>query len=401
VKACYIDCFSGASGDKVVGAFIDLGMPLDHLRAQLDGLALGAYGLAAEKVTVSGIAATRLTVKVPAGRQVVRTWASVRDLLNESHLSSGTRERALAIFEELARAESKVHAKPLDLVHFHEVGAIDSIVDVVGAAAGLEFFELERVLCSPVAVGSGMVRTDHGMLPVPAPATVEILAGVPIYSGDAAGELTTPTGAAILKRSVDSFGDMPLLSPTGVGYGAGKRDLGLPNVLRVVCGRLDGPVAAALDRVTVIETTVDNTSPQILGAVFDMLLAAGALDVWTSAVHMKKQRPGVVVTVLAHPAEVPALEAILLRETDTLGLRVREEARLIADRTIHRVKTSLGVARVKVGRYGMQITSVMPEFEDVKRMAARHDLPIKLVFERIKREAEARLGESAPPERDA
>jgi pyridinium-3,5-bisthiocarboxylic acid mononucleotide nickel chelatase len=399
VNACYIDCFSGASGDKFVAAFIDLGVPVELIREQLSKVDLGGYKLTAEQAIVSGIAATRIDVRLGEAR-VVRTWASIREMLEASGLSAPVKKRSISIFERIARAESKIHAKPLDLVHFHEVGAVDSIIDVVAAAVALDFFELERVLCSPVAVGSGMVRTDHGALPVPAPATLEILSGVPVYSGGVSGELTTPTGAAILAGCVDSFGDMPLMSPTAVGYGAGQRELEVPNVLRVILGQLSEPAMASAETVAVIETTVDNTSPQILGAVFEMLLAAGALDVWTSSVQMKKQRPGVVMTVLARPADVHTMEAILLRETDTLGVRMREESRLVAHRTVNRLKTSLGVARVKIGRYGSEITSIMPEFEDVRRIAARHDLPIKLVFERIRREAQARLGETEPPSAD-
>lgn len=395
MNACYIDCFSGASGDKVVAAFLDLGMPVEYLHEQLAAVRLADYRVDVESVLVYGIAATRMTVQV-TDAHVVRTWASVRELIEGSELALVVKDKALAIFGQLARAEAKLHARPLDLVHFHEIGAVDSIVDVVGAAASLAFFGLERVVCSPVAVGSGMVRAEHGMLPVPAPATLEILTDIPIYSGGVTSELTTPTGAAILKECVDSYGEMPPLRPTAVGYGAGTRDLEIPNVLRIVLGELAGSGSeksdgAESDRVTVIETTVDNTSPQILGAVFDMLLEAGALDVWTVPVQMKKQRPGVLVTVLARPSDASGLQDILLRETDTIGLRVREESRVIAHREIVKVKTSLGVARVKVARRGGEVVSVMPEFDDVKRLAAKKKTPMKVAFDRVKQEAEAKL----------
>jgi hypothetical protein len=419
VNVCYLDCFSGVSGDKTVAAFLDLGMPVEYLMEQLEDMKLGNYRIDVESLTVHGIAAMRMNVRV-LDVHVVRTWASVRELLESSRLAPEIKERALAIFADLARAEAIIHAKPLELVHFHEVGAVDSIVDIVGAAAALSFFGLDKVISSPVAVGSGMVRTDHGSLPVPAPATLELLKEIPTYSGGETGELTTPTGAAILKNCVDEYGDMPVMKPHGIGYGAGTRDFDVPNVLRIVYGELVEGMAAGLktggpvdlaavrgqsagelggDLVTVIETTVDNTSPQILGAVFDLLLEEGALDVWTTPVQMKKQRPGTLLTVLAPPERAPALQMLLLRETETIGMRVREERRVVAPRELVDVDTSLGSVRVKIARAGGQVVSVMPEFDDVKRLAKARKLPVKTAFDQVKREAEARLaGAGESPE---
>jgi hypothetical protein len=400
MNICYLDCFSGVSGDKTVAAFLDLGMPVEYLMEQLEDLELGSYHIDVESLTVHGIAATRMNVRV-LDVHVVRTWASVRELLESSRLAADVKERALAMFADLARAEAMIHAKPLELVHFHEVGAVDSIVDIVGAAAALSFFGLDKVISSPVAVGSGMVRTEHGSLPVPAPATLELLKGVPTYSGGETGELTTPTGATILKNFVDEYGDMPVMKPHGVGYGAGTRDFNVPNVLRIVYGELvEGMASGAVpggatelpsDLVTVIETTVDNTSPQILGAVFDLLLEEGALDVWTTPVQMKKQRPGTLLTVLAPPERAPALEMLLLRETETIGMRVREERRVVAPRELIELDTSLGPVRVKVARAGGQTVSVMPEFDDVKALAKAKRLAVKTAFDRVKREAEELL----------
>lgn len=432
MNVCYLDCFSGVSGDKTVAAFLDLGMPVEYLMEQLEDLQLGNYRIDVESLTVHGIAAMRMNVRV-LDVHVVRTWASVRELLESSQLAPEVKQRALAIFADLAKAEAIIHAKPLELVHFHEVGAVDSIVDIVGAAAALSFFGLDKVISSPVAVGSGMVRTEHGSLPVPTPATLELLKEVPTYSGGETGELTTPTGAAILKNFVDEFGEMPVMKTHGIGYGAGTRDFNVPNVLRIVYGELvegatgqarpagtidlagarEARAAGGLgvvaggggadvelpgDLVTVIETTVDNTSPQILGAVFDLLLEEGALDVWTTPVQMKKQRPGTLLTVLAPPERAPALEMLLLRETETIGMRVHEERRVVAPRELVEVDTSLGPVRIKIARAGGQIVSVMPEFEDVKKLAKTRKLAVKTAFDRVKREAEERLAKTADEE---
>jgi uncharacterized protein (TIGR00299 family) protein len=392
MKIAYFDCFSGVSGDKTLGALIDLGVPLDVVEEELAKLPLGGYELEAFPVTKNEIASMRVKVHV-FDQRVVRTWTSVRKILEDSDLPETAKERALAIFSDIAEVESKLHAKPIGNVHFHEVGAVDSIVDIVGTVVALDHLDVSQCYSSPVPTGTGMVRTEHGVLPIPAPATAELLRGIPTYSTSIPSELTTPTGAAIMRAIVSHFGEMPLMVPDAVGYGAAKRDLQIPNVLRVIVGE---PVHehAAQEGVVVLETNIDNTSPELLGTVMQQALAMGALDVWQTPIFMKKGRSATMLSIMCDPdAEGPFVD-LLMHETNTLGVRTHTVARTVATREVVKIRSSLGMARIKVGRYGGSITSVSPEHDDCVRLANKTGLSVKDVHERLKAEATQKLQQS-------
>lgn len=401
MRIAYFDCFSGVSGDKTLGALVDLGVPVELIETELAKLPLSGYELEAFPVTKLDIASMRVKVHV-FEQKVVRTWTSVRMMLEDSDLSDAAKEGSLAVFGELAAVESKLHAKPIESVHFHEVGAVDSIVDVVGTVVGLDHLGVVDCYSSPVPTGTGMIRTEHGMLPIPAPATAELLCGIPTYSTSMPTELTTPTGAAILKTLVSHFGEMPPLVPEAIGYGAAKRDLQVPNVLRLIVGELlEQP--AEPQRVVVIETNVDNTSPELLGSVVDQALEMGALDVWQTPVYMKKGRSGTLLSVLCDEQSETDFIDLLMRETNTLGVRRHPVTRTVAAREIVKIRSSLGTARIKVGRFRGQVTSVSPEHDDCVRLAKKTGLAVKEVHERLKLEAMKKLGAPASEdhERDA
>lgn len=389
MKIAYFDCFSGVSGDKTLGGLIDLGVPLEVVEAELAKLPLGGYELEAFPVTKNGIASMRVKVHV-FDQRVVRTWTSVRKLLEDSDLPGAAKERALAIFGNLAKVESKLHARPIGSVHFHEVGAVDSIVDIVGTVVALEHLGVADCYSSPVPTGTGMVKTEHGMLPIPAPATMELLRDVPTYSTAIPSELTTPTGAAILKTIVSRFGEMPEMVPEVVGYGAAKRDLEIPNALRIVVGELiDEP--AATEKVVVLESNIDNTTPELLGSVVQQALEMGALDVWQMPIYMKKGRSATMLCVLCEADSEPAFVDLLMTETNTLGVRRHPVTRTIATREIVKIRGSMGLARIKVGRYRGRVTSISPEHDDCVRLAKKTGLSVKDVHERLRIEATERF----------
>jgi uncharacterized protein (TIGR00299 family) protein len=348
MKVAYFDCFAGASGDMIVGALLDLGISLDALENELLKLGIGDFELAAECVTRSHIGATKFNVTADK-QKVIRTWPSIRKLIEQSALSDTVKRHSLAIFGRIAEAEAKIHHKPVDQVHFHEVGAVDSIVDIVSSAIALELLKIERVYSSPIATGTGMVKTEHGMLPIPAPATAELLAGVPIYSSKIAFELTTPTGAAILTNYAIFAEGLPQITLSAIGYGAGERELEIPNVLRVMLGeeKVDEETAGGSDFVVLIETNLDNTSPEILGYTMEKLLELGAFDVWFTPIQMKKNRPAIMLSVLAPIGVEDILLDTIFMETSTLGVRITRQARKTAKRELITVTTPLGNIRVK------------------------------------------------------
>lgn len=377
-RLAYVDCANGASGDMLLGALVDLGLPLDHLRAELGKLPLRGYHLEAHRVHRSGLHATKVDVRVEGQHHHHRGLRDILDLLERSGLDPEVKGRCARLFERLAEAEGAVHGVPVEAIHFHELGAVDSIVDVVGGVLGLAWLRADRIVCSPLNVGSGSVTMSHGTFPVPAPATARLVQGVPIY-GAGEGELLTPTGALLVTGHATSYGPLPLLRPQAIGHGAGSRDTtGRPNVLRLIVGEADGEAAAGT--VLVLETEVDDTAPQLLGAVLDRLLGAGALDVYYTAIHMKKGRPGILITVLSPPDRREGLEEILFAETTTLGVRRQEWARSVLEREIVPVATPYGEVRVKVGRRAGKVYNAQPEFEDCQRAAAASGVPLKEVW---------------------
>ena len=380
MRVAYFDCFSGASGDMIVGALLDAGVSLEDLGAAVATLGLDGYELGAERVSKHGVCATQFHVRLTEGAQPHRHLSHIHAIIDRADLSDTVKQRAQAVFSRLADAEAKVHGTTPEQVHFHEVGAVDAMVDVVGASWALAALGIDRVTCSPVPVGGGTVTCEHGVLPVPAPATAELLGGVPLAPCDVQAELTTPTGAAILTTVADAFGPVPGMTLQCVGYGAGRRDLAdRPNVLRVLVGQSTGPPAG--DCLTVLETNVDDTTGEIIAYACDRLMAGGALDVFTTAIQMKKGRPATRISVLAPRDKVPDLEAILFEETATFGIRRYEVTRRKLRREAVEVTTAFGRVSGKVGWLGAHPPVFSPEYEACRRLAQEKHVPLRTVYD--------------------
>jgi uncharacterized protein (TIGR00299 family) protein len=389
MKLLYLDCFSGISGDMTLGALLDLGLPFDELRQALGSLMIEGWEIGVERVVRGGIAASKFNVFEPRGSSPAahagqagshghghRTLAEITRLIEQSALSADGRRKAATLFRRLAEVEAGIHQMPVEQVHLHEVGAVDSIVDIVGAVFAFEWLAPDRVVVSPLNVGRGTVRMAHGVLPVPAPATAQLLQGVPIYASGPEMEMVTPTGALIVTAYAQQFGSLPAMRVERIGYGAGDHDPdGQPNVLRAMLGTAEAPVT--VERVLVIECEIDDMNPQIFGVVMDRLLAAGALDVYYAPVQMKKNRPATLVTVIARPADRDALAGILFRETTTIGLRYQELDRERLDRESMSVETALGAVRIKIARRGGVVMNAAPEFDDCVRLARERQMPVK------------------------
>ncbi len=373
----YLDCFSGLSGDMLLGALVDVGLPLEDLRADLARLPLEGYTLSARQVTKQHLRGTQVTVEVGHSHHH-RGLREVGEIITVAGLPAAVTEPALRIFARLAEAEAKVHGVAVEEVHFHEVGAVDAIVDVVGACIGLHRLGITELSASPLPLGGGWVQAAHGKLPVPAPATVELLRGVPSYGGPVEEELVTPTGAAIVSTLGRGFGPMPPMRLASVGWGAGTKDLPHPNLLRLFVG--EPAVKLPEQHLSVIETNVDDLNPEFFEHVMERLFAAGALEVYLTPILMKKSRPGTLVSVLGEPAQVEALSEILFRETSTLGVRVHDVARRCLEREWRAVETEYGPVRVKLGRIGDDIVTAAPEYEECKRLARERGVPVKLVY---------------------
>ena len=379
MRVAYFDCFSGAAGDMIVASLVDAGADADTVRHTLAKLNLSGYRLDIHKKQKQGFDATSFDVTLTdQEHQPHRHLSRILDMLRAADLSSFVKQRAGDIFTRLGEAEAKVHGTSIEKVHFHEVGAVDSLLDIVGAVIAMENLGIERVFCSPIPLGSGTVKCAHGVLPVPAPATAALMTGIPTKSSDADGEMLTPTGAAILTTLAESFGHMPDMDVQSIGYGAGTRETpGLPNLLRVFVGEMTA--AAKEDRVVVLETNIDDTTPEIVAHAMDRLLAEGALDVFAQPIQMKKSRAGVLLSVLCHPIEVEALQRVLFAETTTFGIRRYEVDRAIMDRRHEVVATRFGEIRIKIGQFG-GIATASPEFEDCRSAAEAHNVPVREVL---------------------
>ena len=394
-RVAYFDCFSGCSGDMVLGALIDAGLSLDLLEKGLSSLGLSGYRLSAEKVRRSAIVATKFDVATDETE--VHPSRSLKDivmLITTSGLAPQVKDMALAIFRRLGEAEASVHGVPLEEVGFHEVGAVDSIMDIVGVALGLDALKIERFYSSPLPLGSGTVSTAHGILPVPAPATLRLVAmsSAPVleYAGrpQPEAELVTPTGAAIV-TTLASF-TRPAMTLTGVGYGAGSREFeNWPNVMRIWLGE-DREVDGS-DSLILLETNIDDMSPEICGYLMEKLFAMQAADVWFTPIQMKKSRPAVMLSVLAPKhAEVDLTQAIM-RETSTLGIRLSPVHRHIAGREVVEFESTLGQTRVKIKRFMDSVLSIHPEYEDCRRIAMERNLPLQEVYRIIEADARSHL----------
>lgn len=390
MKIAYFDCFAGISGNMVLGVLVDAGLPLDLLQSELAKLGLENYQLETSKVEKLGIAATLVQIHSNE-KGVVRYWSNIEGIINKSKLDSKIKSKSKEIFLKLAEAEAKIHRKNLDQVHFHEIGALDSIVDIVGAAIGLHHLDIDEIYASPLATGMGMVKTEHGVFPIPAPATMEILKDVPVYTGNIPAELTTPTGAAIIKTYAQEFGEMPLMKIQTIGYGAGLRDLEIPNVLRLVIGESHETQQIGADGVELIESNIDDMNPEFYSHVIDKLFKSGALDVWITPIFMKKSRPAVNLSLLVPLDKEEKVLETLFSETSTLGTRIFKAMRKKVEQDIITVKTKYGQARVKVGRFKGKIVTVSPEYDDCAALASKSEVPVKKVYDEVKNAAERLL----------
>ena len=380
MKIAYFDCFSGISGDMVLGALIDLGLPLDVLLPELKKIALEDYTVEAAKERRGAIVGTRVLIR--AGAQPHRHFSHIRGMFESSGLAPSVIEKALAVFDRLAVAESRVHGVPVPEVHFHETGAADSILDIAGAAIGLDYFGIEKLVSSPLPLGGGTVKTEHGLLPVPAPATVFLLEGVPVYGGPARRELVTPTGAAIVAALAESFGPAPAMTLRSAGYGAGSHpEENPPNMLRVLLGEAAEPLISRT--LLLIETNIDDMNPEFYNYVFERLLALGALDVWMTPVQMKKMRPAVTLSVLIDPGLQDAATELLFKETTTIGLRIREVDRIELPRETRTVSTPFGPCVVKWVMLPGGEERLIPEYEECRRIAREKEIPLRRVYEEI------------------
>ena len=419
MRIAYLDCFSGISGDMFLGALVDAGVPRSVFEQAVNALNLDAR-LEFSRVDRSGISATKVDV-IAAGekeqpREISasashhlhthtdherhehkhsgdhhhgRALSQIREIISKAPLSDSAKQTAIAIFEKLGAAEAKIHNVPIDQIHFHEVGAVDAMVDIVCAAVGAEALAVDEFTCSPLNVGGGTVTCAHGTFPVPAPATVELLKGAPVYSSGIQAELVTPTGAAIVATLAKRFAEFPHMTIAQTGYGAGTRDIrGHANVLRITVGEAlaTGHVIEAANHITqetitVLEANLDDLNPQVFGYLLDRLLQAGALDVFTTPVQMKKNRPGTLLTVLAKPEQADGLTQIIFAESTTLGVRGREEQRQILARKWQTVSTRFGDVRIKLASLNGTVTSYAPEYEDCRRIAAEHRVPLKIIMQ--------------------
>ncbi|MGA3373620.1 MAG: nickel pincer cofactor biosynthesis protein LarC [Terracidiphilus sp.] len=396
MRIAYLECFSGISGDMLLGALVDAGVPFGCLEEAAAALGVGAR-LEMRKVSRGGLAATKVDVIAPEHpathpahshehhgahtHAAHRNLSAILGIIRSAPLPEAVKARSMRAFELLGEVEAVIHSIPVEEVHFHEVGAVDTIVDIVCAAAGAEALGVARWLSSPLNVGSGTVICQHGTLPVPAPATLALLADAPVYAAGAPMERVTPTGAAVLRMLDVCYAPLPAMRILQTGYGAGGRETpGEPNLLRLLVGEESSDAAA--DSIAIIETVVDDCNPQVLAYVSEKLLVAGAWDVYRASVQMKKGRAGVQMTVLCHPDLVPALQELLFRETTTIGLRWRLEHKVALSREILEVKTTWGMVRIKIARLPFgKIVNAAPEYEDCRGIAVEYSIPLKQVME--------------------
>ena len=390
MKLAYFDCFSGISGDMTLGALVDAGCSLELLRSGLQGLLIPGWTISSEKVWKNGMAAT--FVRVATEEQTKhRSLSAILEIFEKSQLSESVRKNAAAIFSKLGEAEASVHDVALEKIHFHEVGAVDAIVDIVGACIAFDALGIEKFACSPLNVGGGTAKMTHGVLPVPAPATAKLLQGKPTYSNGVQRELVTPTGAAIVSTLCDTFGPQPRMTVSAIGYGAGSIELeGQPNVVRIMIGEAADKVIAGFDEeISVIEANLDDMNPQIYGYFLEKALAAGALDVYTTPVQMKKNRPGTLLTLLCKPQDTNSLMSLVFAETTTFGARTYRAQRRTLPRESVNVHTQFGDVRVKLSRVNGRILHVAPEFDDCRKLAVEKNVPLQRVFNEAMRSYDA------------
>lgn len=384
----YFDCFSGVSGDMLLGAFVDAGFSLDKLKSELEKINLkNEFRIKKSIVKKQNISALKITV-VQQKDLPPRSFAEIKKIIQKSKLDESTKKLSVKIFNQLALAESKIHNQKIEQVHFHEIGAIDSIVDIVGAAICFLQSGFEKIYASPLPLGKGFTETAHGVIPVPAPATLEILKDVPVYQGSEESELVTPTGAAVLKTCVSGFRELPLLKIKNIGYGAGKKDLRTPNILRLIIGEtITSENNFTKDETLLMSTNIDDTNPEFYDHVLKKLFKNGALDVWLAPVYMKKNRPALTLNLICDQEKTEVLSKIIFKETNTFGIRISETKRLKLARKIIDVKINEDRVRVKLGFLNNEIVTLSPEYEDCAKIASETGVPLKTIYDLAKQSA--------------
>ncbi len=384
MKIAYFDCSSGISGDMILGALVDAGVSFDRLKEGLSQLNLDGYTITAATVLKRGIRATKVDVVIDSPDLPGRPLKDLREIISDSALDTAIKSKSISIFQRLAEAESVVHNCPVEDVHFHEVGHIDTIVDIVGSVFAFHLLGIDRVVSSPIDTGSGSVKMAHGLFPIPAPVTAELLKDVPVYSSGIERELTTPTGAAIITTFASSFQPLPGMTLSKIGYGAGGWELSeKPNVLRVFVG--EDVEAYGADEVCVIETNIDDMNPQVYEYLMDKLLEAGALDVFITPIVMKKSRPAHMLSAVADACTLGVLQELIFKETTTIGVRVRKMSRSLLTRDIKDVQLPYGTVRVKISGSGGNIYNFVPEYEDCKTLAIKTGIPLREIMEHARK----------------
>ena len=386
INLAYLDCSSGISGDMFLAALLDAGVELDRLRGELAKIDLGPYEFTQSRVMRAGLAGNHIDIVVP-GKQPHRHLSHIEKLIGAAAIDESVKQKSIEVFRRLGEAEAKLHNQPVEKIHFHEVGAVDAILDIVGVCLGLAMLGSPELVCSALNVGGGRVEAAHGTLPVPAPATAELLKGLPVYSSGVEFELVTPTGAALVSTLAAGFGPVPAMKVERIGYGAGAKDIhAQPNIARLMLGEKAGGEATGSggtgdQTVHVIEANIDDMNPQLYGYFVEKALAAGALDVTCAPLQMKKNRPGLLVTILAKPEFESALTRLLFAETTTIGVRTTKARRKVLDRQVLTVETAFGAVRMKVAWLEGEIVNAAPEFEDCRRLADEKSVPLKDVMQ--------------------
>jgi len=384
MKVAYFDCFSGISGDMVLGALVDVGWSVEELKREIEKLDLPYYQIKAKKVIKRGIFSTQVRIDVKEEKKE-RTLKDILSILDKSKLEEGVKKQSRAIFIKLARVEAEIHGKDMEKIHFHELGSLDTIIDVVGAVVGIKHLGIEKVYSSPLPLGRGFIKCEHGILPVPAPATLRLLKEVPVYGSDIEAELVTPTGAGIISTLAEDFGKMPPMKIESIGYGAGQRDLPIPNLLRISIGVLRKVYEK--DVVSLIQTNIDDMNPEFYEHIVDRLFCEGALDVFLTPIQMKKTRPATMLSVMVNQEKVEKMLAIIFNETTTLGVRISKIERRKLMRESRKVATKYGRIEVKIGKLDGVIKNISPSYEECRKVALHLNIPLKKVYQEVKETA--------------
>ncbi len=396
MKSLYFDCFSGVSGDMILGALVDSGVDLETIKSELEKLNLLGYSLKAYKTKRGQISGTKVDVELAETQNDPhhhgRHLSSIKKIIEESNLSKEVKKRSLNVFQKIGVAEAEIHNIPLEKVHFHEVGALDSIVDIVGSVAGIVSLKADKIYASAINTGEGMVKCDHGTMPVPAPATVKLLEGIPCYSSGVKKELATPTGVAILNEMVDEFGSLPPLKIQGSGFGAGGHEIeSTPNLLRLIVGEM-GEVKGSAGNMIMVETNIDDMNPEFYDHISQRLFDAGAVDVFSASILMKKNRPAQKLSILAPSIDFQKIQKIVFEESTTFGLRYYPVDRAILDRKNVNVETVYGSVNVKIGSLNGEVLQIAPEYEDCKILAKQMQVPLKQIYNEALRKVQDNKG---------